>query len=474
MKKVDVAIIGAGTAGLSARREVRKETQNYVVIDDGPLGTTCARVGCMPSKVLIQVANDFHRRHKLAEQGILGGDTLTIDHRQVMKHVRKLRDRFVRSVHGGMEDWQGTHLIRKRAKFVNENTLDLGDEKIQAKSIIIGTGSKPIIPQPWQKYADFFIDTDGFFELETLPKKVAVIGLGVIGIELGQALSRLGVEVIGLSRGKSIGGLSDPDIQNHMAELVANEFQVSFDGAEVVGTEGDQLVVKAGDQTWKVDKALVTVGRTPSLKNLGLENLNLELDQQGIPRYSSTTLQIPGTRIFVAGDANGQRNLLHEAADEGRIAGYNAVREEAQCFRKRELLAITFSDPNIAIVGKSYSELQRDKTDYVTGEVSFKGFGRAIVMLKEKGMIKVYADRKTGKLLGAEMAAPGGEHMAHLLAWIINLGLNVHDVLSLPFYHPVLEEGLRKAFRDVAAQVEAEPPLMEVFRCQDPPAGSRG
>lgn len=114
MKKVKVAIIGAGTAGLSARREVAKVTDSYVVIDNGPLGTTCARVGCMPSKVLIQVANDFHRRHKMAEMGILGGQDLSLDHKQVMKHVRKLRDRFVRSVVGGFEDWQTPTLFKKR------------------------------------------------------------------------------------------------------------------------------------------------------------------------------------------------------------------------------------------------------------------------------------------------------------------------------------------------------------------------
>ena len=100
MEMLDVIIIGAGTAGLSARREVEKKTKSYIVIDDGPLGTTCARVGCMPSKVLIQVANDFDRRRSLAEEGILGGDKLTLDGKLVMNHVRKLRDRFVRGVMG--------------------------------------------------------------------------------------------------------------------------------------------------------------------------------------------------------------------------------------------------------------------------------------------------------------------------------------------------------------------------------------
>ena len=144
MRKVDVAIIGAGTSGLSARREVAKVTENYVVIDDGPLGTTCARVGCMPSKVLIQSANDFYRRFQFSELGIQGGETLKIDRPQVWKQVRKLRDRFVKGVRSDMKSWENEHLVRKHAIFLDSNTLKLTDplnsndeEKIQAKSIVI-------------------------------------------------------------------------------------------------------------------------------------------------------------------------------------------------------------------------------------------------------------------------------------------------------------------------------------------------
>src|SRR5687768_16157828 len=121
MKRFDVAIIGAGTAGLSARREVAKVTDNYVVIDGGELGTTCVRVGCMPSKVLIQVANDYHRRLVLKEEGIHGAEHLHVNQHEVMAHVRKLRDRFLRAMMTDMAEWTPTHLIRKRAKFAGLN-----------------------------------------------------------------------------------------------------------------------------------------------------------------------------------------------------------------------------------------------------------------------------------------------------------------------------------------------------------------
>jgi dihydrolipoamide dehydrogenase len=130
MKKVKVAIIGAGSGGLSARREVQKKTDDYVVIDGGTLGTTCARVGCMPSKVLIQVAEDFNRRKKYEEEGISGGGELSINSSKVMTHVRKLRDRFVRGVIGGMDSWGESNFIAEYATFVDANTLQVGAERI--------------------------------------------------------------------------------------------------------------------------------------------------------------------------------------------------------------------------------------------------------------------------------------------------------------------------------------------------------
>jgi len=472
-KRYDVVIIGAGTAGLSARREVAKETDNYLVIDDGPLGTTCARVGCMPSKVLIQVANDYHRRHKFAEVGISGADHLTIDHKAVMNHVRSLRDRFVRSVNSGMEEWMGTHLKRERATFVDRETLKVGDEIIKANKIIIATGSRPIVPGPWQEFKDYFVSTDEFFEMTELPKKVAVIGLGVIGIELGQALNRLGIEVIGITVGKEIGGVTDPVLQNYIASAMEEEFEIAYDGAEILGPTDGGIKVKSGDREWVVEKLFLTMGRRANIDNLNIENLDVPLNERGMPEYSTTTFKIKETNIFIAGDVTSERPLLHEAADEGRIVGHNAVSENAQCYKRRTPLGITFSSPNIATIGMRHREIENENIDFVTGEVSYEGQGRAIVKLQEKGRLHIYADKKEGRILGAELFAPSGEHMAHLLAWSLTLNLTVKEALAMPFYHPVLEEGLRTALRDAQNKLKEadkdESNLIELFRCQDPP-----
>ena len=469
MKTYDVVIIGAGTAGLTARREVAKKTDNYIIVDDGPMGTTCARVGCMPSKVLIQVANDFYRRHKLEEMGISGGEALTIDHKKVMTHVRKLRDRFVKGVKSSMGEWEDK-LVRKRAKFVDSHTLDLDGEQVKAEKIIIATGSRPVIPGLWREYQDYLLDTDDFFELETLPKKVAVIGLGVIGIELGQALSRLGVEVVGMTMGKEIGGITDPKIQDYIADKFAKEMPLHFNGAEIIGTTTEgKLKVKADEKVYEVDKAFVSVGRRANIDNIGLENLNLKLNKQGIPEINLNTMKlIEAPHILIPGDVNADRPILHEAADEGVMAGHNAVNEE-QCFKRRVPLGITFSDPNLAFVGKRWKQLTEEKVDFVTGEVSFEGQGRSIVKLKEQGLLHIYVEKNTGEILGAEINAPDGEHLAHMIAWGISTSMTVFEALKMPFYHPVIEEGVRTALRNAARQIHTGKFEHELFRCGDAP-----
>ncbi len=467
MKHFDVIIIGAGTAGLSARKEVAKKTQNYLIVDRGPLGTTCARVGCMPSKVLIQVANDIHQNKKLISMGLVSVENSSTNIKDVMIHVRALRDRFVSSVLSGKDNWNDK-FISGEATFINSNTLEINGETFRADKVIVATGSSPLIPKEWLDYKKFFLDTDSLFELETLPEKMLVVGLGAIGFEMGQALSRLGVKVIGVNKSPSLGGLSDPELQEYVALHLNREFKIFQSDVKFVGSsEESQVSAEIEGIIHKFDKVLVCVGRKPNIANLQLEKAGAVLDEKGIPEFSSTNLSLKKLpHIFIAGDANAYRPILHEASDEGKIAGYNAV-HETQCFKRKVSLGITFSDPNIAMIGEKFSSLKKENVNFITGKVSFEGQGRAIVKLQEQGLLHVYIDKVSGKILGAELQAPSGEHIAHLLAWVISMDMTISEVLKLPFYHPVVEEGLRTALRDASKQMEHFED--ELMNCDDSP-----
>jgi dihydrolipoamide dehydrogenase len=159
--------------------------------------------------------------------------------------------------------------------------------------------------------------------------------------------------------------------------------------------------------------------------------------------------------VFFAGDVTGAHPLLHEAGDDGRIAGINAASDSIQRFRRKTPLAITFCDPNIATVGKRWSELDQDET--AVGEIKLAPVGRAMIMSKNRGIIRVYANRRDGTLLGASLFCVKGENLAHLLAWSIQQGLTVFDLLRMPYYHPVIEEALQAALRSLAAKIENQP-----------------
>lgn len=470
MEKYEVIIIGAGTAGLTARRQVANVTNNYLVVDPGPLGTTCARVGCMPSKALIQIANDYHQIQKLKGKGVVGIEGLSIKSSEVMSHVRTLRDRFVRGVMDSYKGWEDK-LVKERAVIISKNRVKIGSKIVESGKIVIATGSTPKMASAWNDFAPALITTDDFFELEQLPRSVAIIGLGVIGLEIGQALSKLGVEVIGVNQGRAIGGITDPIVQNYVNKKLDKEFPVHFGELEMLSFKNGLLEFRAENKTYKVEKALVTIGRSPNMSNVGLENLKIPLNIGGMPSIDKNTMSLTECpNIFVAGDSNSDRPILHEAADEGFIAGYNAGSKNIQCFKRRVPLGIIFSEPNLATIGLNYKELKAIGKNFVTGAVSFEGQGRSIVKLKEQGVLHVYVDSRTEKILGAEMQAPDGEHLAHLLAWVISLDLTVTQVLKLPFYHPVIEEGLRTALRDAHTLLHQDKKNgYELSRCDDPP-----
>ena len=469
-REVDVAILGAGSAGLFALSQVKRETDNYVLINGGELGTTCARVGCMPSKVLIQVAEDFHRKSLFERQGIDGAEELTVDVPASMEHVQDLRDMFVDRTLGVTDEMDETHLIDGYAKFVANDTVEVNGELIKAKSIIIATGSTPIVPQAWQECADDIVTTDDFFELEDLPASMAVIGLGSIGLEIGQSLHRLGVAVTAVDQLQTIARLDDEKVNDVAISVIGREFPLLLGEAASLEKVESGIQVSTGENQVVVEKVLASLGRKPNLDSLNLGVTDIELNAQGIPQYDPLTMQIGNLPIYIAGDVNADRPILHEAGHEGRVAGYNAVHNAMNDtiddmtvkFRRKVALGITFCDPNIATVGAQLSELNED--DIAIGEIQFAPVGRALILGKNRGLLRLYVRKSDGLLLGAAMCCVKAENLAHLIAWSIQSGMTVFDMLKMPFYHPVIEEALQAALYNVLSQLDEKHDLVELER----------
>ncbi len=463
-RTVDVAILGGGTAGMVAWRQASAHADEVVLIEAERFGTTCARVGCMPSKVLIAAAEAAHTaRH--AERFGVHCDRVQIDGAAVMQRVRDLRDRFVSGVLKTIEKIPEQQRIIGRARFVAPDTLEVDQRlRIKASRFVIATGSRTNVVPMLEAAGSRLISSDEVFDWTELPNSLAVFGPGVIGLELGQALARLGVRVRMFGVGGAIGPIIDDEIRRVALDHFNTEFPLDPDAEVKHIEEGDDGVridfIDAGQtRSETFDYLLAATGRRPNIDDLGLEASGLALDERGMPEYDRHTLQCGDSPVFIAGDANNHLPLLHEAADEGRIAGANAGRwPEVRTGLRRAPLSVVFTDPQIAIAGRTIDQVaERCRGCYAVGQVSFENQGRSRVMGRNIGLLRVYGEHGSGRFMGAEMFGPAAEHIGHLLAWAAQQRMTVGQMLDMPFYHPVVEEGVRTALVDLNHRLRAGP-----------------
>lgn len=445
--RVDVAIIGAGTAGGNALKEVKSAGKSFVLIDHGPLGTTCARVGCMPSKAVLHAGAIW--------QGHAGAAACEAEIRPdaLWSAAIRTRDALAGGAASRTAAAAGEHLLMGRARFVAPDTVEVDGRRVTANAFVIATGSKPVLPAFLQDVQERVLTTDALFELEALPRSVGILGLGAIGLEIGLALSRLGVRVVAGDVKSQLAGIADPEVGARAAAHFGKAGNLTmWPGRPVtVSRAPGGVSISNGEATEQVEWVLAALGRKPALEALRLDLAGIDLDDKGMPTVDPHTMRAGQSALYFAGDAVGDRALLHEAADEGAIAGWNAARHGAGMrFQRRVPLSIVFSDPDIAAVGKAFGQLDLGRT--IIGSSLGQANGRARVMGAEHNLVRIYADRANGTLLGASIFATRGEHVAHLLAWAIQRGETAESLLEMPFYHPTIEEMVQSALADIVKQ----------------------
>lgn len=454
--KCDVAVIGAGTAGIAAERAARKNGASTLLIDPDFNGTTCATVGCMPSKLLIAAAREAVC---IGRAGLFGieVDGLRIDGPAVMQRVRAERDRFAALTRESFTDIPEKVVVRARARFDGPHTLKLDDGRcVEARAIVIATGSTPVLPDPFAALGDAALTSDSVFELNDLPKSLAVVGSGAIGLELAQAFAHLGVKVALFDKGDRMAKLRCPKVHSHLQEFLEEslDLHLGVDVSPQKTPEGARLRWSGkSDGEAVFDKVLVAVGRKPVLDGLDLEKAGLEVDDHGIPIHDRKTMRCGESAVFLAGDVAADLPLLHEASHDGAIAGRNAAAFPAPIPVSRNIaFSITFTEPALATIGEA------EENSSITGTADFGDQGRARVDGVNRGALTLYAAAPDGRLIGADLIAPAGEHLAHMLAWAIQNRQTATHLLAMPFYHPTIEEGLKQALRTICTATPIDLP----------------
>ena len=273
----EIVILGAGTAGMYALREVRRAGRRFVMIDPGPLGTTCARVGCMPSKVALHAGAEWATRKALADLGAQGVQGLSIDLSVTWAKLREQRDFFSNNAASKARAGAKERLLEGKARFLEPTLLEVetpdGVKRIRAEAVVIATGSHPVVPGWLAQVQDRTVTTDGLFELPSLPARVGILGLGAIGLEMGLALSRLGVQVVGADLAPHVAGISDPILAERARARFGREMDLWLGVETRVERTEDGVRLRAGEREVEVDLLLAALGLAITFGLLGVINM---------------------------------------------------------------------------------------------------------------------------------------------------------------------------------------------------------
>lgn len=461
-RKCKVLVVGAGPGGYVAAIRSAQLGLDTVIVEGDKAGGTCLIRGCIPSKAIIHAAERFESLQQHANEGGHMGLSLAAEPQIDMAALVDWKDAIVERLNKGVEallKGAGAELVKGWATFTGpkkctiETTEGLLD--IEAENVIIATGSSHIDLPFMPCDEEFVLSSTGALDLQKLPKSAAIVGGGYIGLELGCALAKLGTDVTVVEGMDSILGIMDKEIRRPL-EIWLKKHKVTVHtnalarGTEIKGKGASRKAhltfEKDGEeQTIKVDKVLVTVGRSPNTKGWGLENMGVRMDTGGrfirIDRQSRTN--VPG--VYAIGDVAGEPMLAHKASAQGEmvaeiIAGHN------RSFDKVAIPAIVFTEPEIVSVGLSPDEAKDRGEEVITGKFPLAANGRALTLEAEKtaGFIRVTARESDHVILGIQAV---GSHVAELhgeFVLALEMGALLEDIADTVHAHPTMTEAFHE------------------------------
>lgn len=451
-------IIGAGTAGIEAYKSAVKNGQDCVIVDSGPLGTTAQRSGELPVSLLMDAGLSLHAIENLDECGISFATKVKPDTSNVMVSLRAVRARATSEVLSFMYRIPESKRIRGKAKFTDSHTVIVdGCIEITFKTAVIATGSSPLVTYEQSRLKNI-LTTNEFFELEKLPKSVAVFGSSKIGLELGQALSYLGVDVAVFGQRK-LWSLTDDTILTVAHQMLSSRFNLYVD-TFITSMEDEEdegyAIYYIDDRGYEnylhMQSVVAATDRIPNIAGMNLQNIGVKLDRTGCISVDPGTLQTSVANIFAAGDVCHSDHLSSVARSEGFDAGANAATFPDLNKRRTQIrVDIVFTDPVLAIAGKTLNEMRdyaRETGDtFITTEVRLSQ-GHFRGLREDGGMLSIYTSVRTHKILGAELCAFKGDKIAQLLALAMENGLTVETLAKYSFFNLSAETVITKAAQE--------------------------
>ncbi|MDQ8193016.1 FAD-dependent oxidoreductase [Coraliomargarita sp. SDUM461004] len=454
----DYIVIGGGSGGYAAARTARETCEHVAIVDNAEtLGGLCILRGCMPSKTLIYSAEVLHLAQK-AEQFGLEIPTAAANMSQL--HQRKLAtiEDFSEYRQEQLQSDRFT-LFRNHAKFVDAQTIELDDgTRLTADNFMIATGSTVSEPAIQGLSEVPYWTSDEVLELDFLPEKIIVLGGGIVACELAQFLRRIGSEVIQIQR--------SPHILKEMSPSAASVVETAFrdEGIQLYTDTALQKITHSEDGfsvsfdhkgktiTVAAPYLLNALGRKPATQGLCLEAAGIRTRKSG--HIKCNAMQCTSNpKVYASGDVTGPHEIVHVAIMQGEVAAKHATGRPADPVHYDDLLGVVFTDPQIGSVGLSEAQLKARNIDYLSADYPFDDHGKSILMEAKYGYVKVFAERATGVVLGAECVSKDGGELIHAMAVAVTLKASVQDLLKVHWYHPTLSEIWSYPLEDIADEM---------------------
>ncbi len=445
---VDLCVIGAGSAGLSATSLAAQLGANVVLVERAAMGGECLNSGCVPSKALLAAAKAAHAMRSRARFGIAPVEP-TVDFAAVRAHVRRVIETI--APHDSVERFEGlgARVIRAEARFIEPRVLMAGEQRIRARRVIIATGSSPATPKIDGLETVGFFTNETIFDNPTLPEHLLIVGAGPIGIEMAQAHRRLGARVTVLGNGRAL-PRDDAELAGRLLQVLAGEGVVVREGVKIVAARtsaaGVTLMVEEGGQTSSIEGShlLIAAGRTPKLASLDLGKAGVDFNADGI--VVDAKLRTSAKGVFAIGDIVAKApHFTHIAGYHAGIAVQNALLFPFAKTNYGALPWVTYCDPELAHVGASEDDARKKHGDDVQLlKVEMKANDRAQTELATIGAVKVVAHRN-GAVLGVSILDSHAGEMVHLWGLVIASGMKLKQVARMIAPYPTLGEASKSA-----------------------------
>lgn len=447
----DLLVIGAGAGGSTAATTAAQKGARVAMIERDKIGGTCLNYGCDPTKTMIYIAKLLYTTQHASQFGLHVANA-HVQWDEVMSWVQQV----IKDIRGGTSDEaseslakQGVEVIHGEAAFVSEHELTVGGKTLQAERIIIATGGKEVIlPIEGLNEAGYITNVEAV-SLPALPRRLAVIGGGAIGIEFAQMFSRFGVEITVLEHSSQLLDKEDREVAETLCTLLRKEGLRLETNVEVRRVQrqpdGKCLTIRCGgneEEQLVVDEILLAVGRQPAFEALHLEKAGVKTTKKGIEVDATLRTNVP--HIWATGDITGGLQFTHVAYEQGKIAAHNAFSQEAQTYDHLVIPWVTFTNPALAHVGKTEEQLKEEGVKYRTGRKYFKEVERAIAEGKTDGLVKLLVDEQ-GHILGGHILAAEAGNLLSPIILAMQAGLPADQLANTIMPYPTLVEGVRWA-----------------------------